>query len=286
MGDRQLRGAVSGTTTTNVSTRYTYDAAGNLASMIDAAGHTTAYTYDAAGRLLTTTDADGGVLRYAYDELGQRIRSENRTDPPLTASVTWTYDAAGRMATRTANSVTTSYGYDDSGNRRTASDGTLLITATYDRLNRVLTVDDEDAGTTADTTTTYSLTNPSWTDPTGIYAVTLDKFDRATVLDDPVNGSNFTWTWRADGQPSSIGAPNGNTIALAYDNVGHLTGKTTTAPGPINRAAYGWTHNRAGSILSEASTITSDPTNNTRTFGYDPLGRLATFEPYWVPWRL
>lgn len=77
MGDRQLRGAVSGTTTTNVSTRYTYDAAGNLASMIDAAGHTTAYGSDAAGRLLTTTDADGGVLVYGYDELGQRIRSEN-----------------------------------------------------------------------------------------------------------------------------------------------------------------------------------------------------------------
>ena len=30
----------AGTATTNVSTRYTYDGAGNLASMIDAAGHT------------------------------------------------------------------------------------------------------------------------------------------------------------------------------------------------------------------------------------------------------
>jgi hypothetical protein len=37
---------------------------------------------------------------------------------------------------------------------------------TYDRLNRVLTVDDDDLGTTADTTYTYSLTSPSWTDET------------------------------------------------------------------------------------------------------------------------
>lgn len=55
------------------------------------------------------------------------------------------------------------------------------------------------------------LTSPSWTDPTGTYAVTLDKFGRSTVLDDPVNTANFTWTYRADGQPASFGAPNGNT---------------------------------------------------------------------------
>ena len=42
------------------------------------------------------------------------------------------------------------------GNRLTVSDGTLIITATYDRLDRVATVDDEDAGSTADTTYTYS----------------------------------------------------------------------------------------------------------------------------------
>lgn len=49
-----------------------------------------------------------------------------------------------------------------------------LCCLAYDRLNRPLTVDDEDAGTGADTTYTYSLTSPSWTDPTGTYLVTLD----------------------------------------------------------------------------------------------------------------
>ena len=161
------------------------------------------------------------------------------------------------------------------GNLLTASDATLTITATYDRLNRVLTVDDEDAGTTADTTHTYSLTSPSWTDPTGSYAVTLDKFDRATVLNDPVNATNFTTTYRADGQPASIGVPNGNTTAFAYDTMGHLLSKDTTAAGPVNRALYDWTYNRAGQVLSEASSITSDPSNGTRTTAYDPLGRLT-----------
>ncbi len=177
-----------------------------------------------------------------------------------------------------AGSRTTTYTYNENGGRLTASDGTLVITTTYDRLSRVLTVDDEDPGTTADTTYTYSLTSPQWADPTGTYAVTLDAFDRATVLDDPAFGTGtFTWAYRADGQPGSVGQPNGNTTAYGYDGAGHLTDTTTTAPGPVTRAAYAWTVNRAGSILSEASTITSDPTNSTRTFAYDPLGRLAGF---------
>ena len=265
----------AGTTTANMSTRYTYDPAGNLASMIDAASHTTAYGYDAAGRLTSLTDATSKTLVWAYDDVGNRIRQENRSDPPFTNSVAWTYDGAGRVLTRTADGVTATYTYDDNGNKLTASDGTLTITSTYDRLNRVLTVDDEDAGTTADTTYTYSLTSPSWTDPTGTYGVTLDKFDRATVLNDPVNATNFTTAFRADGQPASSAAPNGNTTAFDYDDVGQLLSKDTTGAGQVNRALYDWTYNRAGQILTENSQITGDPSNDTRTTGYDPLGRLT-----------
>jgi len=265
----------TGTASANVSTRYTYDAAGNLATMIDGSNHTTTYGYDAAGRLTSLTDAVGETLRWAYDGLGNKIRQESRVDPPFTNSVSWTYDGAGRVLTRTADGVTMTYSYDDNGNKLTASDGTFTITATYDRLNRVLTVDDEDPGTTADTTYAYSLTSPSWTDPTGSYGVTLDPFDRATVLDDPVDAANFTTAYRADGQPASVAAPNGNTTAFAYDSLGHLTSKDTTATGPVNRALYDWTYNRAGQILTEASSISGDPSNGTRTTAYDPLGRLT-----------
>ena len=101
-----------------------------------------------------------------------------------------------------------------------ASDGTLTITSTYDRLNRVLTVDDEDAGTAADTSYTYSLTAPSWTDPNGTYLVTLDRFDRLTSVDDPVSATAFAWTYRADGQPAAFGQPNGNTTTYGYDPLG------------------------------------------------------------------
>ncbi|CAN5598268.1 hypothetical protein BH20CHL7_BH20CHL7_07190 [soil metagenome] len=266
--------AVSGTTTTNLSTRYTYDGAGNLASMIDARGKTTTYTYDAAGRMTGLTDAAGKTLAWQYDALGNRTRQTLRTSPG--PYVSWSYDWGGRVLTRVADGVTTTYTYDDNGNRLTASDGTLTITAAYDRLNRVISVDDEDAGTTADTTYTYSLTAPSWTDPTGTYLVTLDKYDRTTSIDDPVNSTNFTSTYRADGQLATMAAPNGNMTTHGYDTLGRATTKSTNGTGGVARAVYGWTHNRAGQILSESSVVTGDPTNGTRTYAYDPLARLVS----------
>lgn len=264
----------AGTATTNVSTRYTYDPAGNLATTVDARGNTTSYGYDAAGRMTSLADPLGEAVIWAYDALGNRIRQTNRVDPPASDSITWTYDGAGRVLTRTSDGVTVTYTYDANGNRLTASDGTFTITATYDRLNRPLTIDDEDAGTTSDTTYSYSLTSPSWTDPTGTYGTTLDRFDRPTSVNDPANATDFGWSYRADGLPSTASAPNGNTTAFAYDRLGRLTSKDTAAGG-TNRALYDWTFNRAGQVLSEAETITGGSANGTVTYAYDPLGRLT-----------
>ena len=150
---------------------------------------------------------------------------------------------------------------------------------TYDRLGRPLTVDvSTDPG--ASTSYTYSLTSPAWTDPSGSFAATLDAFDRQVVLTDPIHGSSsFSWSYRADGQPASLAAPNGNTTTYAYDDAGAETSRTTTGTGGIARAAYAWTRNQAGQILSEASTISGDPANGIAAYGYDPLGRLAGYAP-------
>lgn len=43
------------------------------------------------------------------------------------------------------------------------------------------------------------------------------------------------------------------------------------------RAAYTSTYSRAGNRLTETSTITGDPGNETATTGYDPLDRLTGY---------
>ena len=199
------------------------------------------------------------------------------SQPKTEGAFTWTYDAAGRVISRAATSVTTvNYTYDLNGNRLTASDGTA-ITTTYDRLNRPtqITVAGDSAATTS---YTYSFTSPTWTDASGSYTATIDKFGRETGLLDPIHGvTPWTSSYRADGRPASLAAPNGNTTAWTYDEAGRPTGSATTAAGPVTRASYAYTLNRAGQRLSESSSITGDPTNGTANFTYDALGRLTGY---------
>ena len=98
-----------------------------------------------------------------------------------------------------------------------------MITAQFDRLNRPLTVDDGDAGTTRETTYAYALTKPSWTDPTGTYLVTLDRLDHATSVDGPAIAA-ITTAYRSNrssqvlAEASTItGDPTNGTTTYAYE---------------------------------------------------------------------
>ena len=125
----------------------------------------------------------------------------------------------------------------------------------------------------ATTTYAYSLTSPSWTDPTGTYLVTLDAFDRQASLDDPATSGTWTFAYRADGQPTTVTPPSGygSATASTYDAVGRLTGLATT------NAAFTHTLNRAANRLSENAQVSGDPQNGSATFAFDPLGRLTGY---------
>jgi RHS repeat-associated protein len=244
--------------------------------MVDADGHTTAYAYDKDGNMTSLSDADGHAVSWTYDGQGHRLTQANRS----TGSVNWTYDEAGRLASRSATGVpTVTYGYDLGGNRITVTSGSQVISTTYDPLGRPLTVtDSSDPG--AATTYTYGLASATRTDPSSASAYTfaLDAFGRETGIVDPVHGAGSPWTtaYAADGQPTSLAAPDGNTTAYGYDPAGRLLTISTTA-GATHRADYTYAYNAAGQRLTENSQVTGDTANGTASFAYDPLGRITSF---------
>ncbi|GLY96489.1 RHS repeat-associated core domain-containing protein [Actinoplanes sp. NBRC 103695] len=191
-GGLQSRTDATGTAT------FTYDAAGRQASMADpVSGRTVDFGYDAAGRLGNVTDRSAPrvsrVLR--YDDLGRLERDvvEQRIDsgvPPrnllgatyaydLDDKVTgkteirdgqasassYDYDDAGRLVEWTRpDGTTTSYGWDDAGNRTRAGPRT----ATYDERNRLLT----------DGTTGYTYSPRGTLSSAGGRATSFDAFER------------------------------------------------------------------------------------------------------------
>ncbi|WP_424920067.1 LamG-like jellyroll fold domain-containing protein [Streptomyces sp. wa1064] len=133
-----------------------------------------AYEYDSLGRqtsdAVTATDTGEKVtsLSYGYD-LDDRLTSKTTTGVAGAGTHSYAYDDAGRLSSWTNGSTTTSYEWDEAGNRIKA--GTRK--ATYDARNRLLT----------DDASTYSYTPRSTLASVsaatgGTRTLTFDAFER------------------------------------------------------------------------------------------------------------
>ncbi|MEU5051888.1 LamG-like jellyroll fold domain-containing protein [Streptomyces sp. NPDC021096] len=165
-------GAMTSRTDKSGTTTYGYDVAGRLNRTEDAVtGGQTVTAYDPAGRVLqeqyatkpagATDWKNGGKRDYTYDSLGRLTESKvigadgttqvmstayaydlnNLLTTKTTSGVsgagkeTYEYDKSGRMTSWTSGDKTTTYAWDDAGNRVKAGD----VAATFDEANRQLT---------------------------------------------------------------------------------------------------------------------------------------------------
>ncbi len=85
--------------------RYTYDAAGRLASWTGGTQRT-GYTYDEAGNLVTVLAPDGSKTTADYDRRNELIRREGAQ---------FSYNGAGQLISRVTKDGATAYHYDLSG---------------------------------------------------------------------------------------------------------------------------------------------------------------------------
>jgi RHS repeat-associated protein len=244
---------------------YTYDAAGNIASVTDRRGSRTDFTYDPRGNLLSKTDPspDGAaprpLTRFAYDTRNNLVQTINASGLVTTMAYDPTTNAVLSLERQVdaTTSATTRYTYDDPANpglptRITSPRGnlgptpdpafsTLLI---YDPQANLVRRNDADGAVT-----TYAYDGAgrmlSFVDPDGnalgavpadhTWRTSADAGDREVARTDPL-GNIMRFTYDGAGNRTSSTDRNANTTGYAYDLNGRLV-SVTQRPDPAGSPA-------------------------------------------------
>ncbi|HET9061022.1 MAG TPA: DUF6531 domain-containing protein [Acidimicrobiales bacterium] len=236
-------GEVLTDTTAAGTTTYTYDAAGNMTSKVDADGNKTTYAYDAAGDLTSQTSPTGATTTYTYDSDGNQL-TQTSPDGGTTAD---TYDASGNLVSATSpTGAKTTYTYDTYGNlvSETTPNGKVQPTGSFDPLG-----DQTSSQAPGQGPTSY----------------TFDANGRVTSQTDAL-GDKTTYSYDPMGQLLSSTDAAGHTTSYTYDGDGRVL-TTTNAAGGVTTDTY----DPAGLLLSEVG-----PDGAKTAYAYTPGGRLAS----------
>ncbi|MCG8918770.1 type IV secretion protein Rhs [Actinokineospora sp. PR83] len=125
------------------ATKFTYDAKGRLAKVVDALDNQWTYEYDVLGRKSAEVDPDRGRSEYTYDALDQMTTAKDARGQVLA----FTYDALGRRTETRTGSATgpkvSEWSYDTlrkglltSSTRWVGTDAYTQRVDAYDALNR------------------------------------------------------------------------------------------------------------------------------------------------------
>ncbi|MFE6050517.1 LamG-like jellyroll fold domain-containing protein [Kitasatospora sp. NPDC056446] len=222
----------------NLTSKSTWDDAGNLTALTTPAGNTSKATFNTAGQIVTSTDPVGRVSKAEYDGLGRTVRAT----APLGESTRTRYDALGNTAA--------------TDNLDPAGTVLRTTTATYDLEGQVLTSTSPATG--AVTSTAY------------------DVLGRPVKLTEPVAaGQSITTTFGYDatGNRTRLTDGKGNTTVYTFNTWGlpesTVEPATTAHPDAADRT---WT--TAYDTAAQAVRST-EPGGVVRTSSYDPLGRLV-----------
>jgi RHS repeat-associated protein len=268
-----------------VQTSYQYDSRGNIA-VVTKSGVSWFYTYDAnypdSVAMITPKDSAGNILTnfasWAYEHYApgdpapgalKRVKRYNtsRTATQTMAEhaydakghlisatdefyrvTTFAYDASGNRTSATVAGQTTTYGYDAMGRVTSITDAAGHVTTfTYDGLDRMLTarLPRPSSTSTLEFVTTYSydafdtgIVYVTVTDPNG--SVTKSGYDAlghlVRTIDALGNSMQFTYRYNL---LSSITDANGNITSYTYDTSRNLI-RTTFPDGAAESYSVAW----------------------------------------------
>lgn len=192
------------------TTKWTYDSMGHELTMTDALGAVTTHRYNSAGNLVSLSDANGNTYRFEHDALGR----PKALIYPDGSQESYTYDAAGNKASftnRAGDIQTFSYNSRNREVRSSWSDGSQTIVKAYDAAGRMTL---EDNGVSK-ITYTYDAAGRLASESQDLSSVVTD----GTSTPAP---QTVSYTYTEDGQRSTIGYPDGTSVAYTYNARGQL----------------------------------------------------------------
>lgn len=242
---------------------FAYDAAGNLATIVDSAGRTIRIESDRQGHvtrvLVPAPEHDGLVeyIRYEYSPEGDLLAAFDALGNPMRMQ----YDRHLLVKETRRGGLSFYFTYEGRGQEARCiatwgDDGIYKRTLIYDTHNHTTLVTDS-----RDATTIYQMNADnavmSVTDALG--AVTKYDYDdcyNKVAETDPL-GQTTAWQFDARGNCTKVTYPDGAEVALAYDE----RNSVVRAVDPI-KGEWRWEYDKAGRMLGRM----------------DPLGRLSRFE--------
>jgi RHS repeat-associated protein len=272
-GGTDLHDLTSILDTENRTTTFGYDAAHQLTSITNTGGAVTRFTYDSAHRVTSVKQENPAVgspgdsiTRLSYASSTQTLLAEPNTDQtqPVSAVPHTTYNLNSNGDLRVASAV------DPAGNTRSATYTPFADVATF---------------TTPAGTSTYghsstvnggeSLTStqaPMGADTSAAYANTgaLSKFLPSSTTSEQGNTSTYTF----DGAGNQLSSSDATAAQAKVTYNADGTVATSTDPGNgTNSTTYTYnttTHQLTGVTPPTGTTL------GTRSFSYDPFGRLGS----------
>ncbi len=265
------------TNTQGILAKYTYDRAGNLSETVRLNAtvngsilptQTIRYTYDALNRLTQVfePETDNKPHQYGYDSLGNLIAVTNTKE----YVTTYLYDELNRLIqVQDPMERVTVYGYDDLKLTQimTQAPGTLdqaVITATYDSLGRLASVEGSKANV-KDITVTYAYTSGgqrTWmTDTNWVTAYEYDKLGRPISIAVRSRGNTILTDTVLYSYPQ-LTQPTTSTLVM-----------TVTTPQYPDGYRVKYIYNTSGQLKHIV-----DWSDLTTTYHYSPTGELVRFD--------
>ncbi len=225
----------------NRLTKYTYDLAGSVTSVLDPQQNPMLVEYEPTfNRVTKITDALNQITRGTYNPVNGNLLS---VIDPLTHTVGLAYNQVGQpIAVTDALNHTTTFEYDEVGNLIATADplGNRTLRF-YDAVSRLVAiVDGRGKGT----------------------QFTYDPLNRVTQIEDAINGTT-SFTYDPNGNLLTVTDAKNQTTTYTYDNMDRLA----TRKDALNRTES-YQYDLAGNL-----TQFTDRKNQVTTFQYDALNR-------------